>query len=111
MKKAAAPILSLILAYSGSDLSAQDGSELAPRGLEAQAEGRLPFGKREAVAPVEVDNPVVLVPNLTKIKLTASGGVSGTELKSPEFPGKGRIEAVGLTVDLGGLAKALGPFM
>ena len=111
MKKAAAPILSLILAYSGSDLFAQDGSELAPRGLEAQAEGRLPFGKREAVAPVEVDNPVVLVPNLTKIKLTASGGVSGTELKSPEFPGKGRIEAVGLTVDLAGLAKALGPFM
>ena len=111
MKKSPAITLSLILAYSGGNLSAQDGSELAPRVPEAQTEGRLPFGKREAVAPVEIDNPVVLVPNLTRIKLTGSRGVPATELKSPEFPGKGRIEAVGLTVDLGGLAKALGSFM
>ena len=55
-----------------SPLSAQDESELAPRGLEGETEGRLPFGKREPVVRAEVDDSVVLVPNLARIKLTGS---------------------------------------
>ena len=111
MKKVAAIALSLILSSSGSVLLAQDESEFAPRGLEAQSEGQLPFGKREALAPIESGNPVVLVPKLMGIRLVGSVDTSGVELKLPGFSVEGRIEAVGLTVGLGGLAKVLAPFL
>lgn len=91
-----------------SPLFAQNESELAPRGLEGETEGRLPFGKREPVVRAEVDDSVVLLPNLARIKLTGSGNGAGVE---KEFPPKGRIEAVGLSVDHGGLAEALRPFL
>ncbi len=111
MKKVAAITLFSILSSAGGELFAQDGSEFVPRGLGAQSEGRLPFGKREAVAPVESENPVVLVPKLMGIRLVGSGDASGVELKVPGLFGDGRVETVGLTVRLDGLAKVLAPFM
>ena len=111
MKKVAAITLFSILSSTGGELFAQDGSEFVPRGLGAQSEGRLPFGKREAVAPVKSENPVVLVPKLMGIRLVGSGDASGVELKVPGLFGDGRVETVGLTVRLYGLAKVLAPFM
>jgi len=63
------------------------------------------------VAPVESENPVVLVPKLMGIRLVGSGDASGVELKVPGLFGDGRVETVGLTVRLDGLAKVLAPFM
>ena len=51
-------------------LLAQEGTELAPRGLAGQTEGELPFGKREVMAQEGVDHSEVLIARLESIRLT-----------------------------------------
>ena len=89
-------------------LHGQEGSELAPRGVEGETEGRLPFGKREPVVRGEVDESAVLMAHLETIKLTGSG--QGPEFNHG-FPQGGQVEALGLTINHEGLAGTLRPFL
>ena len=94
--------------HLSAPLHGQEGSELTPRGVEGETEGRLPFGKREPVLRGEVDESAVLVIRLGTIKLIGSG--EGAEFNH-DFPEAGRVEALGLTIEHGGLAEALRSFL
>ncbi len=89
-------------------LYGQEGSELAPRGVEGETEGRLPFGKREPVVRGEVDESALLMARLGTIKLIGSG--QGAEFNH-DFPQVGRVETLGLTISHEGLAGTLRPFL
>ena len=91
-----------------SALLAQDGTELAPRGLAGQTEGELPFGKRKVVEREEADDTEVLITRLESIRLTGNG--DGGEGSSIATNG-GRVMAQGLTVDTEDLGEALLPFL
>ena len=106
-------IVTIIFAFSlwlhlSASLHGQEGSELTPRGVEGETEGRLPFGKREPVLRGEIDESAVLVIRLGTIKLIGSG--EGAEFNH-DFPEAGRVEALGLTIEHGGLAEALRSFL
>ncbi len=106
-------IVTIIFAFSlwlhlSASLHGQEGSELTPRGVEGETEGRLPFGKREPVLRGEVDESAVLVIRLGTIKLIGSG--EGAEFNH-DFPEAGRVEALGLTIEHEGLAEALRSFL
>ncbi len=109
MSRTATIIFALFLGLClPAQLCGQESSELVPRGVEGETEGRLPFGKRDPVVREEVDESAVLVARLGTIKLTGSG--ERAEF-SHDVPGAGRVEARGLTIDHDGLAEALGPFL
>ena len=89
-------------------LRAQEGTELAPRGLAGQTEGELPFGKREEVAQKGADDSEVLIARLESIRLTGSGK-DGEERRVTTCGG--RVLAQGLSLPAGDLGRALFPFL
>ncbi len=70
MSRTATIIFALFLGLClPAQLCGQESSELVPRGVEGETEGRLPFGKRDPVVREEVDESAVLVARLGTIKL------------------------------------------
>ena len=89
-------------------LLAQEGTELAPRGLAGQTEGELPFGKREVMAQEGVDHSEVLIARLESIRLT---GREEAEEKRHVGADGGWVVTQGLTVDEEDVAEAILPFV
>lgn len=92
-------------------LSAQDGSELAPRTLQGGAEGSLPFGKREAVAPVVEDRSAVLVPLLREIKLEGTRADAEGAVWRVTMGSLAGISGDHITIPLEGFDEVLAPFL